>query len=93
MATEQDLDAIRESVLAQADKAHRRVNLLLAVTVAVEGVLLLLYLGLMNFNEKLHWLVLIAAFLVYWTLAAGLFTLGAYVRALTLRMLKALELK
>ena len=86
------IDDIRKSALESIDVANRRVNWIMALAAAVEGGLLLTFFVVMDFDARLHWLLLISALLVYATLAVGLVALGSYVRVNTLRILKAIEI-
>lgn len=92
METTTDLDTIRETALAEVDRSERRVRLLIACAALVEGALLATFLVLMNFDDRLHWLLLVASLLTYGTLSVGLMTLGAYMRLNAQRTLKAIAL-
>ena len=46
----------------------------------------------MDFDERLHWLLLVMTGLIYGTLAFGMCALGAYVRHGMLRILAAIEI-
>ncbi len=86
------LDDILEGVLDTAEKAEKRFNQATLLAGLVEGVLLVTFLLVMDFGQRLHWLLLIAAVLTYGTVAAGLVMMGAFINMNTLRVLKAIEL-
>lgn len=85
------MEDIRDRALDEVDAAERRFRMVVALAAVPEAILLTVYLVLMDFNEVLHWLIFVAAILVYSTLAIGLVALGVYVRASTLRVLQALD--
>jgi hypothetical protein len=64
----------------------------LIVAAAFEGVSLGAFLWLMNFEDTLHKLLLVHAFLVYGTLAMGLIALAEFARYGNLRVLQAIDL-
>jgi hypothetical protein len=86
------LDDILGSVLDTAEKAEKRFNQATLLAVLVEGSLLVTFLLVMDFGQRLHWLLLIAAVLTYGTVVAGLVMMGAFINMNTLRVLKAIEL-
>lgn len=86
------LDDMRRDVLKKIATSERDFKLLIVLAAAVEGGGLLAFLCMMDFGERLHWLLLVMAFLIYGTLAVGLFALGSYTRTWILRVLKAVDL-
>jgi len=86
------LDGILEGVLNTSEKAWKRFNQATLFAVLVEASLLVTYLLVMDFGQRLHWLLLIAAVLTYATVGAGLVIMGAFINMNTLRVLKAIEL-
>jgi hypothetical protein len=84
-------DAAVAAALARIDRSERRFKALIVLAALVEAICIGAFLWLMDFRERLHWLVLLAAILVYATLAVGLFALGAHVNAAVLRVLRAIE--
>ncbi|BBM88257.1 hypothetical protein [Candidatus Uabimicrobium amorphum] len=88
----ENLDKVREQALKKIDRAQQDFKFFFVMMAVFEGVLLLTYLLCMDFHERLHWLILIAALLTYGTIVTGLFTLGAYLKLNVMRILKALEL-
>jgi hypothetical protein len=87
-----DLDRIRGGALERIDAAQRRFKAAFVATALVEAVLLGLVLVFMDFKDHTHVLVFLTSIMVYSVLAAGLVTLGAYVRVLAERVLKAITL-
>ena len=85
-------DKLRKSALDSVDVAEKRVKHALVAAAVIEGVLLATFFFLMDFGNRLHWLILVGALLVYATLGVGMLTLGAHVQACTLRILKAIDL-
>ena len=90
--TDTDLDRIRGAALDRMDKARRWLWIFIALAALSEGGFLVTYLALMDFDDRLHVLVLVAACLIYITLGICVFALGAYIRMSTLRVIKGLEL-
>jgi len=80
--TDTDLDRV-----AKAEKAFK---LFIVLACFVEGGFLLTYFLLMDFSDRLHWLILVAAGLVYITLVTALGALGSYVNIAEQRILKAI---
>lgn len=89
MNTAEDASRIRRQALDQIDGRQRLVGKIILAAGAVEGVALVGYLLLMDFSNRLHWLILIAAGLVYLTLSLGLLALGAALRDHTRRVVQA----
>ncbi len=86
-------EQLRRAALDSVDTAEKRVKQAIVAAAALEGVLLTTFFLLMDTSNRLHWLILVAALLVYATLSVGLLTLGAHVQACTLRVLKAIDLE
>jgi hypothetical protein len=86
------LDDILGGVLDTAEKAEKRFTQATLLAALVEVSLLVTFLLVMDFGQRLHWLLLIAAVLTYGTLACGLVMMGAFINMNTLRVLKAIEL-
>ena len=86
------LGDILGGVLDTVEKAEKRFNQATLLVGLVEVSLLVTFLLVMDFGQRLHWLLLIAAVLTYGTVAAGLVMMGAFINMNTLRVLKALEL-
>jgi hypothetical protein len=86
------LSEVRAAALARVARGERNVKLAIAGAAVFEAACLLTFLLLMDFHDRLHWLLLVMAFLIYGTLAIGLCALGAYVNLATERVLKAILL-
>ena len=86
-----ELDKVRAAALERVARGERNVKLAIIGAAAIEGLGLLGFLLLMDYHSRLHWLLLVMAFLIYGTLAAGIIALGVYVNLATLRILKAIE--
>lgn len=91
MSNRDNVDRIRRAALNHIDAREKEARWLLVAAAIVEGLGLILYLVLMDFSDRLHWLIFIAACLVYGTLALGLFALGAEVKGHLQRILRAIE--
>ena len=91
MIDDGSVDRIRRTALDQIDKRDKASLRLQIAAAIVEGIGLILYLVLMDFSNRLHWLIFIAACLVYGTVMLGLFALGAEVKASVQRILRAIE--
>jgi hypothetical protein len=80
------------TALDRMDRANRRVTLTILLAAAIESVLLVLVLMVINFKDPLHQLVFLLAMLTYFTLALAIVALGAHVSRVQERLLTALEL-
>ncbi len=86
-------EQLRRAALDSVDTAEKRVKQALVAAAVLEASLLATFFFLMDTGNRLHWLILVAALLVYATLSVGLLTLGTHVQACTLRVLKAIDLE
>ncbi len=93
MKNEDRLDKIREAALDGVDKADKRVRVSLMIAGTLEGIFLLTYLALMDFGDRLHWLIFVAACFSYFPLVFGLYSSAMYVNLNTQRILKAINLQ
>ncbi len=91
MSDDKALNNIRRTALDQVDRRDKATFWTLVAAGLVEGTGLILYLVLMDFSNRLHWLIFIAACMVYGTLALGLFALSSEVKASVQRILRAIE--
>ena len=80
------------AALDRMDRANRRVTLTVLLAAAIESILLVLVLMVINFKDPLHQLVFLLAMLTYFTLALAIVALGAHVSRVQERLLTALEL-
>lgn len=86
------LDRIRGNTLDKIESSARTYKGLFVAAALCELVCLVAYLWLMDFGNKEHWLLLVMAFLIYWTVGVGLLALAAWNRHWGLRLLAAIEL-
>ena len=86
------LNNIHEGVLDKIDSSARHYKALFIVAACCEGVCLAAFLLLMDFANRDHWLLLVTACLIYWTVGVGLLALAAWNRHWVLRILSAIEL-
>ena len=84
---------IHQKIMDQVERSERDVTVAIVFVAIAELAGLIGFLLLMDFGERLHWLLLVMSFLIYGTLTLGLVALGAFVRHLTLRVIKAIELQ
>ena len=91
MSNEDNVDRIRRKALNGIDAEDKAARRLLYAAATVESLGLIFYLVLMDFSDRLHWLIFIAACLVYGTVLLGLFSLGAEMKASVQRILRAIE--
>ena len=85
-------DNAASEALHRIDRSRRTVTAWIAGAGTLEGILLVAFILLADFGNRTHLLLLIAALLVYGTLALGLLALGAYVRTCSLRVIDAIDL-
>ena len=86
------LNGIRRTTLAQVEKSERARRLWIAAAAVIEGVCLIAFILLADFDNRTHILLLIGAGLVYGTLGMGILALGAFTQSWCLRILNAIEL-
>ena len=80
------------AALDRMDRANRRVTLTILLAAAIESILLVFVLMVIDFKDPLHQLVFLLAMLTYCTLALAIVALGAHVSRVQERLLTALEL-
>ena len=86
------LDKIREAALDRIDRSDRWFKGLIAAAGCCEVLGLVLLLVLMDFSNRTHVLILVAAMLVYLTIAFWTWALAAYANLNSPRILKAIDL-
>ena len=91
MATDKTDNSTAE-VLERIERAERRYRLAFLAAVMLEGVMLILYLALADFSNRIHVLLLVATVATYSIVGVGLVALGAHVNRNTLRILRAVQL-
>ena len=92
MLKEPDLENVHRAALDRVDQSKRSVLYAIIAAAFAEVILLLTFLLLADFSNRLHVLIFVAACLVYVTLGFGLVALGALLNRNTLRVLAAIEL-
>jgi len=90
--TDTQLDRIRQDALNQITRNERWFKWLVALAALVEAGGLITYLVVMDFGDRLHWLILIAAGLVYLTIAFWTWAMAAHATSRSWRLLKAIDL-
>ena len=80
------------AALDRLDRANQRVTMTIILAAAIEAVLLVFVLLVIDFKDPLHQLVFLLAMLTYLTLALAIIALGAHVSRVQERLLTALEL-
>jgi uncharacterized membrane protein YhiD involved in acid resistance len=86
------LDHIRETTLDRIDRSDRWFKGLIVAAGCCEVLGLVLMLVLMDFGNRTHVLILVAAMLVYLTIAFWTWALAAYANLNSQRILKAIDL-
>jgi Kef-type K+ transport system membrane component KefB len=92
MSDRNNIDAIRSATLDQIARARRNQKLALCGAAIFEAWFLLALLLAMEFDNKLHLLIMISTVGSYTIVVLGLIVLGAYVNRVMLRNLRAMEL-
>src|SRR5262245_60530212 len=90
MTERENLDRVRTTALERIEAAERKYKLGIAMVAAFEAVFGVAYLLVMDFRERLHWLILIAACLTYGIVIICVVNLGNYVNSATQTILKAI---
>jgi hypothetical protein len=86
-----DLDKIRAAALERMERAERSYKLGKLFLITFEAALLACVLLMMDYRDRLHWLLLFTALLIYGIWLGGILTLGSYIRYSTQGILKAIE--
>ncbi|HZI29202.1 MAG TPA: hypothetical protein VFD64_13625 [Gemmatimonadaceae bacterium] len=84
--------AAGRAALDRLDRANQRVTITILLAAAIEAVLLVFVLMVIDFKDPLHQLVFLLAMLTYFTLGLAIVALGAHVSRVQERLLTALEL-
>lgn len=92
MNTDERLDAIRTSTLDRIDRSDRWFKAMIAVAFLTEIAGLTTFLLLMDFADRTHWLILVAAVLVYMTIGWWTWGLAAHANRSALRIIRSLDL-
>lgn len=93
MSDKINFEQIRSQALERIDRSERNFKLAFYAAVMVEGLFLVAFLLLMEFNNRTHVLLLIAAVGIYTIVVLGLVALGAHFNRGVLRVLKAFDMQ
>lgn len=85
------LDEIRAQALSRADAVERQYRFAFFGGVALEGVLLMLFLFVADLSNRTHVLILLGSVMSYSLVILGLVALGAHVSRTALRILQAID--
>ena len=88
----QAIERARTGALADIERAASRRKAIFLAAAALEAGFLVTILLLMDFKDRTHVLILLAAVMVYTLLAIGMFALGAHVSLAAARVLRSVEL-
>ena len=91
MTTEKNFDATRRAALDRIDRSERAYRAFFLTAAAAEALVLVGFVLLADFGERLHVLLLLAAVATYTIIALGLLALGQHVTRCTWRVLKAIN--
>ena len=91
MNHQDNLDRLRSASLEKIERAQRGQKALAIVAAVFEAAGLLAFLLLMDFSNRTHVLLLLAAVLIYGTILLWLLSLGSYLKQSILRILQAIE--
>jgi len=83
------LDQVRTAALDRIDRADRLYKRGIVLVAAFEALFGVLYVVLMDWHDRLHWLILLAACLTYSVVLGGIINLGLYVNSGTQAILRA----
>jgi hypothetical protein len=84
------LDQARAAALKRIEKAERAYKLGIVLVALFEGGFGLAFLLVMDFHDRLHWLILLAACLVYGIVLTSVINLGKYIDSATHTILSAI---
>src|SRR5262245_17090396 len=85
-----NLDRVRTAALERIEQAERKYKFGIVFVAAFEAIFGVAFLLLMDFHERLHWLILIAACLTYGIVIICVVNLGNYVNSATQSILRAI---
>jgi hypothetical protein len=86
-----DLDKLRAAALERVERAELSYKLGRLFLITFEAALFACILLTMDYRNRLHWLLLYTAMLVYGIWLGGILTLGSYIRYSTQGILKAID--
>ena len=90
MKTHTSADPV-SNVLDRIERHSRHVRLAVLGAAAVEGLLLVFCLALLDWHDDLHVLLFVLSVLTYSVIALGLLALGAHVSRVGVRVVAALD--
>ena len=85
------LDKVRAAALERMERAERSYKLGKVFLITFEAALLACVLLTMDYRDRLHWLLLYTALLIYGIWLGGILTLGSYIKYSTQGILKAID--
>jgi len=91
MTAPTDLDKVRAAALERMDRAERSYKIGKLFLITFEAALLACVLLTMDYRDRLHWMLLYTALLVYGIWLGGSLTLGSYIKHSTQGILKAID--
>ena len=86
-----DLDKVRAAALERMERAEFSYKLGKLFLITFEAALLACVLITMDYRDRLHWLLLYTALLVYGIWLGGILTLGSYIKYSTQGIIKAID--
>jgi hypothetical protein len=86
-----DLDKVRAAALERMERAERSYAIGKTFLITFEATLLACVLITMDYRDRLHWMLLFTALLVYGIWLGGILTLGSYIKYSTQGILKAID--
>ncbi len=90
MSCSTHLDEARSAALRRIERAERTYRYGIVFVAMFEAIFGLAYLLLMDFHNRLHWLLLLAACLIYGIVLICVVNLGIYVNSATQTILNAI---
>jgi hypothetical protein len=85
-----NLDRVRAAALERIEQAERKYKFGIVFLAAFEAIFGVAFLLLMDFHERLHWLILIATCLTYGIVIICVANLGNYINSATQTILRAI---
>jgi hypothetical protein len=89
--TDRSADDAREGALAAMERHARNVKLTILGAAALEGLMLIAALRVMDWADRTHLLILVLTVLNYTVVLLGLVALGMHVSRTAQRVLRAME--
>lgn len=92
MKETKNLDNVRKAALDTVERNQKIYIVFILFGAVIESFLLMGFIFLADFSNRLHLLLLIATVASYSIIIMGLFALGFYLKSNILRVLKAIEI-